>query len=177
MPPAHHCAGGRPSRLTPGKLPGASTSIRSSLVKDQGVDLLRQTALFSRRNQSLVQESNLGLPLFRRALCRLSQPAFNDDVAASSLLLPRSDSNRRVPVCKTGALATELRGIVSAPIAPTACDRLPARNGAPLSGCQWRWRDSNPRSPGYDPGEDSAPLHRILFSITMARLEPATSPL
>ena len=37
----------------------------------------------------------------------------------------------------------------------------PARNGAPLSGCQWRRRDSNPRSPGHEPGEDSAPLHRI----------------
>lgn len=50
-----------PNRL--GKLPGAS--IRSSLVKDHGVDHLRQTALFSRRNQMAGPGVEPGSPAFQ----------------------------------------------------------------------------------------------------------------
>ena len=105
-------------------------SFRSSLVKDHGTERPHPTAYHFGPSKSLVQESNLGLPLFRRALCRLSEPALPGSLETASLTVskrpgqsPRPDSNRRVPVCKTGALPTELRGIVGAPIAQAARGR------------------------------------------------------
>lgn len=148
---------------------GRGASIRSSLFKDLGVDLLHPPALLSGPNQSLVQESNLGLPLFRRALCRLSQPAvcgflsclFYRSGPRNSGVLPRPDSNRRHPLCKRGVLATELRGIVGAPIAQAARCRDARPKRCATFGLSIAVAGLEPAPPGYEPGEEAAPLHRV----------------
>ena len=112
----------------------------------------------------LVPDSNGGLPLFRRALYRLSEPARQ---------LPWSDSNRRATACKAVALAAELHGNSQAaqPSRGRSLNALTALQFAQLSvngGGRNRTCFLRVMNPARTP---------ILFAaIAMAGVEPASCP-
>lgn len=74
---------------------------------------------------------------------------------------PRPGSNRRLPPCKRGALPTELRGIVGAPIAQAALGRVARPKRCATFGFSIAVAGLEPASPGHEPGEEAAPLHRV----------------
>lgn len=161
MPPAHDCAGGRPSRLTPEHVRGVCIY---PLFTCQGSR--RRTPTPNRLVFKAEPTAGPGLEPGAPGLQPSALPTKRTSVFSPHMR--RRCLNHRGRG-RTGDFLHVREALYQLSYAASLAHRsrrryviaLPARNGAPLSGCQWRRRDSNPRSPEYEPGEDSTPLRRI----------------